>query len=271
MTIGYMKKYIFITFILIKGLVWASPNLENIDDVIKDGAPVISEISSTEASLDFTSSIALACTIVFGETEDFGRITNDPDMSATATISHRPILSGLNPDTIYYYKVQGVAVNGKIYQGPSLTFTTTKEQKSDSLNVAASKNGGFILSVSSNWGGAKDNQPWGALSALDSSNATAWSSGGDGDKAFLEVGFSKHYDLESIEVWTRTMSDGTAQVFEFWVEDDNGNKFGPFILPDAKKSYKFNLASNTKSLKFLINESSGGNTGLVEFKAFAGQ
>ncbi len=265
----FLKLYLLFILIIITNLVWAQPQLRNIEDVIKAGSPVISEISSSDASLNFTSNVALACTIVFGETNNFGRISNDPDMSSTVTTKHRPILTGLKPDTLYYYRVQGVAENGTIYWGPNLSFTTASVQKSSSLNVAALKNGGHILSVSSNWGGAANNQAWGANGALDENRSSAWSSNGDADGGFLEIGFRKSYDLEAIEVWTRTMSNGTAQIFEFWVEDENGKKFGPFILPDANRSYRFNLNSTTQSLNFTISKSSGGNTGLVEFKAFA--
>ncbi len=267
MSTWFFKIHSLLVLISMTNLAWAQPQLRNIEDVIKAGSPVISEVSSTDASLDFTSSVALACTIVFGETRNFGRISNDPDMSSVATVKHRPVLPGLNPSTQYYYRVQGVAADGTIYFGSILSFTTATAQKSPSSNVAALENGGHILSVSSNWGGAANGRPWGANSAIDGSRATAWSSNGDGNDAYLEIGFAEPAELEAIEVWTRTMSNGTAQIFEFWVEDENGKQFGPFVLPDADLPYRFDLHTQTQSLKLIVSRSSGGNTGLVDFRA----
>ena len=61
---------------------WAQPQLKDIEAVIKACSPVTSEFFSKDASLDFTSSLALAFNIVFGKTKPFGRIINDPDMGS---------------------------------------------------------------------------------------------------------------------------------------------------------------------------------------------
>jgi len=72
-----------------------------------------------------------------------------------------------------------------------------------------------------------------------------------------------------VEVWTRTMSDGTAQIFAFTLTTDTGEVLGPFTLQDAEKAYRFEVAATARSLRLDVVESSGGNTGLVEFVAYS--
>ena len=115
-----------------------------------------------------------------------------------------------------------------------------------------------MTAVSSNFGGGANDAGWGANSAIDGSRATEWSTNGDGDKGFIEIELAKPSDVGAIEVWTRSMSNNTAQIFEFTVTAENGQKAGPFKLPDASKSYRFDVVA-----------SNGGNVGLVEFAAYA--
>lgn len=74
--------------------------------------------------------------------------------------------------------------------------------------------------------------------------------------------------IGEIEVWTRTMSDGTAQTYKFTVTTDEGRTVGPFELPDATKPYRFEVDLEATSLRLDVIESSGGNTGLIEFAAY---
>jgi hypothetical protein len=98
---------------------------------------------------------------------------------------------------------------------------------------------------------------------------TARSTNGDGDKGFIEIEFAKPSDVGAIEVWTRSMSNNTAQIFEFTVTTDNGQKAGPFKLPDARKSYRFDVDLQATRLRLDVVASNGGNVGLVEFAAYS--
>ena len=129
-------------------------------------------------------------------------------------------------------------------------------------------NGAKVLQVSSNWGGGKNDSSYGANSAIDSSRSSAWSSASDGDNAFIEIEFPKNVETKYIKVWTRSMSNNTAQIFSFSITDDSGKVFGPFELPDATKAYQFELKTKTKTLKMQALKTNTGNTGLVEFKVY---
>jgi hypothetical protein len=52
------------------------------------------------------------------------------------------------------------------------------------------------------------------------------------------------------------------------VTTDEGRTVGPFELPDATKPYRFEVDLEATSLRLDVIESSGGNTGLIEFAAY---
>lgn len=246
-------------------------------DIYVDGPPRIVNITTTYATLLFTSSVPVVCSVVYGVDDTFGQIAQDANMNGGAIVDHRPQLTGLLPETEYLYRVQGSDANGIIYVSEVATFTTPAEptQPSPQINVAALGDGAEILAVSSNFGGVENDQTWGAESAIDENPATAWSSNGDGNDAFIIVDLMEPSTLTGIEVWTRFMSDGTAQIFEFTVTTDPGNTdsetFGPFTLPNATRGYPFAIVGTSiaESIRLDVVDSSGGNTGLVEFKVFA--
>lgn len=227
--------------------------------------PKLVDVGAKSVGLSFTSSVPLACTVVYGTTKAFGKIANDPDMGSLTTIDHNPVLGGLQPETRYYFRVQGISADGKLYAGKIREFTTAAKAKGPAGLMALSAS---VMLVSSNYGGAANDQSWGANSALDGDPSTAWSSSGDGSDAFLVLDFGKQTNVGAIDIWTRTMSDGTAQISTFTATDDAGKVHGPFTLPDASKSYRFELKSTTKTLRIDADTSSGGNTGLVEILAY---
>lgn len=242
--------------------------VRSIDEVAAGPMPEIGEITATDATLLFDSSIPLVCSVVYGETPDFGLISTDQDMAGGAHSNHHPALVGLRPDTEYFWRVQGTAADGTVYLGETLTFRTPVQVASARPNLASVEAGATVAEVSSNFGGGANDDAWGASSAIDGSRSTAWSSFGDGNDAFVEIALAAPADIEEIEVWTRTMSDGTAQIFSFTVTTDAGQSFGPFDLPDAAGPYRFPLETTAQSLRLEVVDSSGGNVGLIEFGAY---
>ena len=79
---------------------------------------------------------------------------------------------------------------------------------------------------------------------------------------------AKPAQLHAVEVWTRTMSNDTAQIFSFTLTTDSGEVLGPFTLDDAEQSYRFEVNAAADSLRLDVMESNGGNTGLIEFAAY---
>ena len=108
-------------------------------------------------------------------------------------------------------------------------------------------------------------QTWGVNQAFDGNVRSAWSSDGDGDDVYVTVDLGSVATVTAVEVWTRTMSDGTAQILSFTLTGDDGVLLGPFELPDAAQAYRFEVAMETKTLRLDAATSTGGNTGLIEF------
>lgn len=242
--------------------------VRSIDEVAAGSMPEIGEITATEATLLFDSSVPLVCSVVYGETPDFGLISTDQDMAGGAHSNHHPALVGLQPDTEYFWRVQGTAADGTVYLGETMSFRTPVQVASARPNLASMGAGATVTAVSSNFGDGENDAAWGASSAIDGSQSTAWSSFGDGNDAFVEIALGSPSEIEEIEVWTRTMSDGTAQIFSFTVTTDTGEIFGPFDLPDAAQPYRFPLETTARSLRLEVVDSSGGNVGLIEFGAY---
>jgi len=237
-------------------------------DVSAAGLPQIVDITDVDAVLRFESIIPLACSVVYGKTTAYGQISVDQDMAGGAHTDHHPILSGLEPDTVYHYRVQGAAADGALYVGQDGTFRTLPAQGEGNTNLASLEAGAKVVDVSSNFGGAANDEAWGANSAIDGDRATAWSSAGDGNEAFIEIELASPAELYAVEVWTRLMSDGSSQIFAFTLTTDSGQVLGPFTLQDAEQAYRFDVDVTARSLRLDVTDSSGGNTGLVEFAAY---
>jgi hypothetical protein len=244
----------------------AALKVRPIDDVFTNGPPRIEDLTSLDGILRFVSSVPLAFSMVYGETAAFGQVTVDQDINGGAHTDHHPVITGLKPDTTYFYRVQGTAVDGTLYVSAVQTFHTPKADANAPLNLASLDAGARVTAVSSNFGGGANDASWGANSAIDGSRASEWST--NGDKGFIEIEFATSSDVGAIEVWTRSMSNNTAQIFEFTVTADNGQTAGPFKLPDATKSHRFDVDLQTKRLRLDVVASNGGNVGLVEFAAY---
>jgi hypothetical protein len=242
--------------------------IESIDRISKKGPPQVTEITDSDARLLFESSIPLACSVVYGKTTDYGMIAVDQDMGGGAHSDHRPLMTGLESDTLYHYRVQGSAVDGMFYISEDRTFRTALARKRSETNITSLKQGATVIGVSSNWGNAENDGSWGANSALDEQRGTEWSSNGDGNNAYIHVQFVERSRVYAVEVWTRSMSDGTAIIESFTLTTDSGERLGPFHLRDDKQAYRFEIDEVTTSLRLDVHRSTGGNTGLVEFAAY---
>ncbi len=243
--------------------------VRSVDEVAVGALPQVVDITSSSGRLEFLSSVPLACSVVYGETPEFGRIATDEDMAGGAHVDHGPVLTGLLPDREYFFRVQGAAADGTIYVGALQSFRTPPAVASTEVNLASLTAGAQVVAVSSNFGNGANDQAWGANQAIDGDGATAWSSAGDGDDGFIEIALGEETEIGDVEVWTRSMSNGTAQIFQFTITTDSGETFGPFSLADASQPYRFALNTTARSLRLDVVESNGGNVGLVEFGAYA--
>ena len=243
--------------------------VRTIDEVTAGALPTVTDLTASEGVLVFNSSVPLVCSVVYGETPEFGMIATDADMGGGAHTDHHAVLVGLKPDTEYFYRVQGAGADGAVYVGEVMTFRTPAQAAARAReNLASLAGGARVVGVSSNYGGAANDGSWGANSAIDGQRTTAWSTDGDGDAGFIEVELAREARLGEVEVWSRSMSDGTARILSFTLTTDGGEVLGPFELADTERAHSFPVDVTTGRLRLDVVESSGGNVGLVEFGAY---
>lgn len=246
----------------------STSQVRSIESVTADQPPQIVNITTRDAVLDFQSSIPLACSVVYGETTEYGMISTDTDMAGGAHSDHNPLLTGLKPDTEYHFRVQGTDANGVLYQSEDMTFTTPPQSQSAETNWASIENGASLVDVSSNFQGAANDEQWGALGAIDGNRGSAWSSDGDGDRAYIEIQLAQPIQLSGIEVWSRSMSDGSARIQSFIIVTGQGEELGPFEMDDPTQSQRFPVEATAERIRIEVEQSTGGNVGLVEFAAY---
>ncbi|NOT85887.1 MAG: hypothetical protein HOP02_14150 [Methylococcaceae bacterium] len=245
-----------------------TPALLPLASISDQGAPQISTLTSDAATLSFKASTPLACSVVYGTDRQFGFVATDLNMNGGALTEHRPIMTGLKPNTDYFYRLQGSASNGNLYASDIGSFHTPDAAPTTRFNYAALANGASISKVSSNFGAVSNDKTWGANSAIDGSSATAWSSNGDGNNAAIEINLAKTTAISTVEVWSRAVSDGTAIIRSFTLTVDSGQVFGPFTLPGTDKAYGFSVIATTQKLRLNVVDSTGGNIGLVELSVY---
>jgi hypothetical protein len=130
------------------------------------------------------------------------------------------------------------------------------------MNVAE---GAAVLDVSSVFSGS-----WLGENAFDGDMATEWATKGSGDDAFIVVDLGSAQEITGVEFITRTMSDGTATTTEFTVTVDDGGTYGPFPAGDQTDPGFVEVAFTGQVLRFDTAVSTGGNTGAIEIRAYAG-
>ncbi len=230
--------------------------------------PHVLDVTDTSARVNFVSTVPLACYLVYGPDETFGAVTNDPNMSQAAIIDHNPVMLELEPDTEYVFRMQGVGEDGVLYVSELYSFRTLAASDQPSDNLLSPENGAVVTDVSSNFGGQPNDGRWGIFNAFDGNPATEWSSNGDGDGAFFVIDLGGAHQIDTIEYWTRTMADGTAITESFTVTIDTGETFGPFELPGTDQAYVFEVDFVTSTLRFDVETSTSGNTGVREAAAY---
>ena len=227
------------------------------------------DAQSNSATLQVTTRLPVACAVVYGTTHDYGQLATDTDMAGGVHSDHHPILIDLQPDTVYYARLQGVGPDGTPYRSEEYTFRTLPAEAAagGGVNLASAQAGARIVGISSNYGGGADDSTYGALKAIDGSPSTQWSSDGEGDEAWIEIELAAESRVTRVGFWTRTMGS-SAQIHSFQIVTDRGETVGPFDLADASQAYYFDTDFTARRLRFEVVTSSGGNTGAVEIEVY---
>ena len=225
----------------------------------------VSDVTSSSATLHVTTDVDLACVVVFGQDLGFGYLALDLGMGSAAHRDHEVVMRGLEPDTTYVFRMQGSAPDGTFYASEVYTFATPAadaDQDRGWRNVATEAAGARVVEVSSEFGPA-----FSAEHAIDGDPSSEWSSRGDGDDALLTIELPETVAFVGFGAWSRTMGS-SAEIVRFEVETDAGEVFGPFELPSARESFSFEARGEARRFTLRVVESSGGNTGLIEFAVF---
>lgn len=212
--------------------------------------------SGLTATLTVSTSIDAVCAVAFGQTKELGHLATDQDMGGVGHDDHQAILTGLTPDTEYFYRLQGVGSDGRLFQGEILTFRTPPAPAATGDNAAL---GADVVDVSSEFSAS-----FAATNAVDGVAATEWSSAGDGDDAFITVDLGRVVDVVAVGFETRSMGDGTATTETFSVTVD-GVTYGPFAVGRAAITFSGQI------IRFDVERSTGGNTGASEIAVYVGQ
>ena len=238
----------------------------DIADVLLSG-PTIVDAGPRFATLVAESNVDLVCAVAYGPTTDYGQIATDRDMAGGGHSDHHPLLTGLEPDTLYHYRLGGLGPDGTVYRSDDLTFRTPPESEVDDQQPSDGKVALSVIGVSSNFGGGDNDSVWGANNAIDGDINTQWSSDGDGDDAWINLQLFNETYVTSLGFWTRTMGT-SAQVHSFRVVTDLGETYGPFTLNDAAAVHYFTVDFRARRLRFEAIDTSGGNTGAVEIEVY---
>jgi hypothetical protein len=247
-----------------------SAGVKDLADILASG-PTFQDLKANSVMVRIDTKIPVVCAAAYGTTTAYGQLSTDTDMAGGAHSNHHPLLTGLQPDTEYHLRLQGVGPDGTLYQSKDYTFRTPQAQSGEArpsgTNLALLSNGARVVGVSSNFGGGDNESAFGANHAFDGDPGTQWSSNGDGNKAWVEIELAHQAHVNNIGFWTRTMGS-SAQINSFRVIDDGGKQYGPFKLADASQAHYFPVDFTTKRLRFEVVDSSGGNTGAVEIEVY---
>ncbi len=227
------------------------------EDIAVAGPTVVVDASATSAVLTVTTSIDAICAVAYGVGEPVGQIATDREMEPNGHDDHRVVITGLQPNTEYSYRLQGVGADGRLYRSQVYTFSTPEASASPyGPNLAL---GATVVEVSSEFSSS-----FGAARALDGDVGTEWSSRGDGDAAFITIDLGEPTEVGAVAFRTREMSDGSAITLTFTVTVDGEETYGPF--PAGPDPIEVSFVGQV--LRFDVAESTGGNTGAVEVEVY---
>ena len=232
------------------------------EQVFAEEPVVVPDPSGTSATLQVSTTLDMACAVVFGRDESLGDgIATDTDMAGGAHTDHQAVMRGLEPDTEYFFRVQGSGADGRLYRSELMTFRTPPAGAADAPgeNVAS---GAEVVGVSSEF-----SDSFAASAAVDGNLGTEWSSAGDGDDAWITIDLGRPVDVVGVALRSRSMSDGSSVIETFTVTVDDGETYGPF---DAGTTAVVNeIAVTGEVLRIDAERTSGGNTGAAEIEVYA--
>lgn len=231
------------------------------EDVIDGDITVTPDPSGTSATVSVTTTVDMVCAVVYGTTPKLGDgIATDSDMSGGAHSDHEALMTGLEPDTEYHFRVQGSGSDGRLYRSELITFRTPEAEAPERPgdNVAT---GAEVVAVSSEF-----SDDFTATNAIDGDPATEWSTAGDGDDAWITLDLGEPVDVAGVGFHSREMGDGTSIVNTFTVTVDDDEVLGPFSGGAGLSVADAEFTGQVVRIDAV--ETTGGNTGAVEIEIY---
>jgi hypothetical protein len=231
------------------------------EQVFDEAPVVVPDPSGTSATVQVSTDIDMACAVVFGRDESLGEgIATDTDMGGGPHTQHRAVMSGLEPDTEYWYRVQGSGADGALYRSELMSFRTPAADTAAPAgeNVAE---GADVVGVSSEFSDA-----FAASRAVDGDLSTEWSSAGDGDDAWITIDLGRQVRVAGLALRSRSMGDGSSVVQTFTVTTDGGLVHGPFDAGTGGPVTEVDLIGRV--LRIDAVQTTGGNTGAAEIEVY---
>lgn len=213
-----------------------------------------------------TTTEPMICTIVWGETEDFGNFNNSLSMNGTGIIDHDVVLPGAEQGTEYVFRVQGSTADGRQFRSELGTFTIPVTDAGGDAVTGTGVNlalDATVVEASSVFGPG-----WEAEHAIDGDTNTEWATASDGDGGFITIDLGATQDVTGVEFLTRSMLDGTATTETFTVSVDGGDPLGPFPAGNPANPNFSPIGFSGRELRFDIETSTGGNVGAIEIRVF---
>ena len=143
-----------------------SEGVSDFGELLVEG-PTIIELTPYSAVVMAITGVDVVCGIAFGSTTDYGRTATDLDMAGAGHRNHRPLLTGLQPDTLYHYVLGGIDSDGNVYRTRDFTFRTPRDDsragRPTGDNLALTAKGARVVRVSSTFGGGGLDDLWGAI------------------------------------------------------------------------------------------------------------
>jgi major membrane immunogen (membrane-anchored lipoprotein) len=248
---------VVLAVVLLTGCGASDDGVASFDLIGVSGPDVEIDPSGTAAILTVETSIDAVCAVSYGIEAPAGNIATDREMDPEGHTEHRVVLSGLQPETEYAYRLQGVASDGRLYRSDVFTFRTpTRAGSPLGPNLAEQAT---VVDVSSEFSSG-----FAASNAIDGDPGTEWSSRGDGDGAFITIDLGDEVEVSAVVFRTREMTDETAITSTFTVTVDDTETYGPLPAGPEPVDVEF----RGRVLRFDVAASTGGNTGAVELAVY---
>ena len=152
----------------------------------------------------------MICTIVWGETDEFGNFNNSLAMNGTGIIDHDVILPGAEAGKTYSFRVQGSTADGNQYRSEIGTFTIPEVESGGEADEMAVHGANLALGATITDFSSIFGPGWEAENAIDDDTNTEWATAGDGDSGFIVLDLGSTQDVVGVDSTSRPRPAATS-------------------------------------------------------------